>query len=891
MQWLKRFQRVLALKKYKWPLFAILFCCFASAILGDSTAESLLLAHCDMRSIPGMFLVNAVFLFISSSVLMSLIDRVDRGRFFIILTFGHGCMLLLIKYALVLHLPLLYPFLFSYAYVTKILLFLIFWTLANDLVDSRKASAEFPFIAAGGTLGAIAVSFTVPWLMKVTIAENLLVVWSALIVLLGVLFIPVQKSFGVSFKAVSDKQKHAVRNFKSVLDDLKLVKQEPLLWNMAIFYFFLFFVVINQQYAFYAQLKGHLSNAKHLASFLGYFNGSSMFATFILQITVAGYVIKKIGSTRAMLFLPAVLCLIFIVLAYMGFVPGMHEAGAQSNAGHWLFWCVVLGMGLRVAFFDSFFSPNFQVFFSSLPHDVRGRGKLSIEGVVKPLAIICASIWLLFIAPLLPFWVAMAILFYCSVGMFIQTFRIRKKYAESLSRNLTGFKSKQLSKLFNFVDLSQEDNFLTTLSRVLEKEEYEIKKYMIEILIEMKTKESISVLLDYLDHCDEITRATIISSLGTLKKEDLRELFVRHLHDPDKRVVANSILALGACGSIEINNELVPFLHDPDNRVRANTVVVLWPMWTPEKRKKIGALLMEMLESKNSDACASGLYAIGEIRSREFLTCLKGLGAKELPFLISDNKIWKQYIDAVAKSGDEGGLDILLSLSDKVSRKKMNDVVAALGDIMKKGYSCDRFMERLAKETYLHRGLMLRALCEGRGFPGKEHDDMLQEMALVEVKAIYSDWISLNTLDTRAELAGIKLLRMAIFEESINERLRTVVHISALLDKSGRIWAVVPRLYHSNRHVRAQAFELLDNVGDIRTNRWLLRLLDTNDVATHSKEGALTFKIRSKSLMAVVSEYINGHHDWLKECASYAASSLFAATNDSRWERLTIQRT
>ena len=148
MQWLKRFQRVLALKKYKWPLFAILFCCFASAILGDSTAESLLLAHCDMRSIPGMFLVNAVFLFISSSALMSLIDRVDRGRFFIILTFGHGCMLLLIKYALLLHLPLLYPFLFSYAYVTKILLFLIFWTLANDLVDSRKASAEFPFIAA-----------------------------------------------------------------------------------------------------------------------------------------------------------------------------------------------------------------------------------------------------------------------------------------------------------------------------------------------------------------------------------------------------------------------------------------------------------------------------------------------------------------------------------------------------------------------------------------------------------------------------------------------------------------------------------------------------------------------------------------------------------------------
>ena len=649
MQWLNRVRRMPLLTKYKWPLFAILFFCFAGAILGDSTAESLLLAHCDMRAIPSMFLVNAVFLFVASSILMSLIDRVDRGRFFIILTFGHGGMLLLIKCALLLHMPLLYPFLFSYAYVTKILLFLMFWTLANDLVDSRRASAEFPFIAAGGTLGAIAVSFTIPWLMKVTVAENLLVIWGILVILLGLLFLPVQKSFGVSFKAASDKQKHAARNIKSLLEDLKLIKQEPLLWNMAIFYFFLFFVVINQQYAFYAQLKGHLSNTKQLASFLGYFNGSSMFATFILQVTVAGFVMKKIGSTRSMLFLPAILCFVFVILAYLGFAPGMHGSATDNAAGRTLFWCVVLGMGLRVAFFDSFFSPNFQVFFSSLPHDVRGRGKLSIEGVIKPLAIVCASVWLLFVAPLLPFGVAMAILFYCSVGMFIQTFRIRKKYAESLARNLTGYKSKQLSKLFNFVDLAKEENFLTTLSRVLEKEEYEIKKYMIEILIEMKTKESIGVLLEYLDHCDEITRATIISSLGPLKNKDLRGLFMRHLKDPDKRVVANSILALGAYESIETIKDLEPFLQDPDNRIRANTVVVLWPIWTQEKRKQLSALLLEMLGSKKADACASGLYALGEMRSREFLPCLRDLLAKELPLLLSDTKIWKQYIGAVAK--------------------------------------------------------------------------------------------------------------------------------------------------------------------------------------------------------------------------------------------------
>ena len=262
-------------REHTWSLFTLLMVLFAAAILGDSTAESLLLSHVDMRLIPNMFLVNAVFLFLTSTLLMSVIDRADRGIFFIILVFAHCLVLFLIREALHLHASILYPILFSYAYVSKIILFLLFWTMANDLIDSRNASVRFPFIAAGGTLGAIVVSFTIPWLLKVIAAENLLFVWAALVAVLGVFFVPVRQSFGTSLMASSDKEKHASRNIKNLGHDLKLVYQEPLLSSMALFYFILFFILINQHYSFYGQLKSRFVNAKELASFLGYFNGCS----------------------------------------------------------------------------------------------------------------------------------------------------------------------------------------------------------------------------------------------------------------------------------------------------------------------------------------------------------------------------------------------------------------------------------------------------------------------------------------------------------------------------------------------------------------------------------------------------------------------------------------
>jgi hypothetical protein len=68
--------------------------------------------------------------------------------------------------------------------------------MANDCIDARSAGREFPFIAAGGTVGAIGVSFTIPMLLKAIEPHTLLLIWGLLSLLLMLLFLRLRAPFG-----------------------------------------------------------------------------------------------------------------------------------------------------------------------------------------------------------------------------------------------------------------------------------------------------------------------------------------------------------------------------------------------------------------------------------------------------------------------------------------------------------------------------------------------------------------------------------------------------------------------------------------------------------------------------------------------------------------------
>jgi HEAT repeat protein len=872
------------LKTHKWPFFLILFCCFASAILGDSTAEALLLANFGSRFVPQLYLVNALFLFLTSTMMISLIDRTDRGLFFLGFAVVHGCVLLLVRLAIFTNASFLFLPLFSYAYVTKILLFMMFWTLANDLIDSRRAGREFPFIAAGGTLGAIGVSFSIPWLLKLLPAENLLLIWSGSSLLIAGLFLPIRHSFRNFFRPTSEHVKRQFFNPKMMAQDIQLVRSEPLLWNMAILYFLLFFIIPNQHFTFYSALKQHYSGSLHQASdiarFLGYFTGISMFLTFLLQITIAGKVLKKVGSTRSLFILPSVLAVVFAALSIISLMGGK-EGLANEEFFAVLFWSIVLGVGTRIAFFDSFFSPNFQIFFSSLPKSIRGRGKLALEGVIKPLAIVGAGIWLGVVAPRVPLHVQMGVLLIVSLALIVQTLRLKRTYTQSLAHHLRSFSTRNTQWLSCVVNnMPRETIFLELLKDILNKEEHGVKEYIIELLTVINSSESKKLLLDHLSTSEPRTRANIVSALAGLHDPSLRDTFLGLLTtDADERVLANSILALSIYQDSEVTGRIERLLSHPHPRIRANATIVLWPRWQEVDRERLISVLKEMLASPLNREKSSALYALGEIGIAGLIEEFERFYEQYRARIFSNRSIWKQFIIGLAKSGNPRSIPVLLRLIDGSSKKQKNDIAVALRLLLRKGMYIDHFIKGLQNYNFLQRGVVLKAIASHRFSRSRETIRLLQGMARDEIDAVYSDWIAFATLDGMHH-AGVELLRHAIVEESINERMQNLFYLASMLDATGEIKRVIHRLHHANKYVQARAFEVLDNTGDYKTNRWIIKLLETTDAAVHNREAIATLKLKPKTPASVVSEFSRSPNAWVRQCSSYAAISLSNTTSE-----------
>ncbi len=855
----------------KYPLFALLFLCFAGSILGDSCAEALLLANFSASIIPRMYLVNALLLFASAALIMPVIDRIDRKVFFTSFTIVHGCILMVVWAVVQSGVNFLYIPLFSYAYVSKILLFLLFWTLANDLTDSRQAGGDFPFIAAGGTLGAIGISFAIPVLLKFVDAVHLLPIWACLSVGVGIGFAPILRPRRELFRPMK-KQLNAsgLSRFQSLVGDAKLLWNQPLLRTMSILYFLLFVLILSQQFSFYQVIRGRFQQAGRLAGFLGYFNGISMAGTFMLQLTISGRIHKTIGSTRSMFLLPAALCTVFGGLLVIAL---FFQTSPRISV---LFWAVVVGVALRIAFFDSFFTPNFQVFFSSLPQEIRGRAKLAVEGVVKPVAIGIASLWLLVAPVFLPFWALTAIYLVSSILMIVLVFRLRRDYTRSLTQYLAGFNIRRKKGVLDLDQLAGSENIYRALEQMLETENMETAGVVVEVLAQMNSPESLAVLKEYMVRANSYIRSRIISALTPLRKEELKPLFRSLLADTDYRVIANAVLALAAYEDDKVNAGLSIFVHHQNNRVRANALVALWKSSDPGEREEYVKTLNRMLESESTRENASGLYVLSELKlEKEAQKYLIDYFNRYKESIRNERSVWKWYLRAVGRNISESLLDTLETLVDSAGQRRRTDLAHFYCCALCDGYRIENYMRRMQNSQGIVRELYLEGLflTKRNGFFPDLNAQSLVSIAKQERKEIYTAYHALQIINDRIG-KPMELLRYAIRELYVDRKILALQYIAAILDSSGQISTILHRLNHDNNHVRGRALEVLDNTGNSKVNRWLLELLDTAEPLAYPRDIQALETGTFGNVDAVLSHYEKQPDRWIKMCVCNVKQSL-----------------
>lgn len=798
-----------------------------------------------------LFSLNAVFLFLFSLSMISLIDRVDRGKLFSRFLLIHSIILISAWVLILFHVKWIVIPLFSYAYVSKIFTFLLFWTLANDIVDSRKAARDFPRIAAGGTLGAITISFLIPQIVGKIDAEYLLPLWASLNGLVLILFQPIRKQFGKNFLPTKEPGRQKSKVTK-MLDDVVTIGKDPLLISMASFYFLLFFVLLNQQYGFYNVLKSRYHQATELSSFLGYFNGVSMIITFLLQMTLSGFVIRKIGSTRAMLILPIVFSVVFLFLGLSPFF-GISQEGTDTV--NLLFWGTVSGLGLRIAVFDSFYSPNFQIFFSSLPKAIRGRGKIALEGVVKPVAMLLASLWLTLIIPKLPHSLETLVLIISSITMVFLTLLMRKQYTKSLTRYLSDFRTKGGAEVSKQL---KDHNVVQRIESTLQNESHNVQCYMIELLGDINSQPATNVLIKLLYKKDEKLLPTIIDALAPKGVPHLKRTFKELLSHENPLIIREAMLALA-----EFADEkpvLLTFLHSNHLELKLTVIELLWWDVPRSTQKEMLEEIEEGLQSVQADKVYRTLDLCGHIDAPELTDKIPIRFPEFNDPLLQNQKGWNRFTAALSDLEGVVILDWILRNSAGISAAKLPSLIPAVANIIKTGYTAEKVLRRMSGARREERFLLSGALLEiGNAVTSQKRK--IRTLFSEERKQLGLHKENLSLLKSEPSAT---LLIHAIEEELLSLHLQTAIALVALLDKKGEIQHVSKRLLSTKQSIRSRALEVFDNVGDMRLNNQLIQHFTP----------IVPLPFSEPEFLKTVQSYTHYPNSWIQECATFTVDSF-----------------
>ncbi len=791
--------------RYRIDFFVLLFFTFAAAIIGDNATEALILSQNSSDLVSRMFSVNATILFLFSFLSMSLVDRFNRGKLFqlFVALYGvviFGAWLLASTGAEWVFIPL-----YTIGYSGKIFTFFFVWTMANDVSDARKGLRDFPIIAAGGTLGAIITTFSIPSVVSRISTGQLLFLWLIPLIIVFFLTHRVRKRYDVFFRRKDRERRKITITPRALFGNLKTVFQEPLLRGMAIAYFLIFFLVFNQQYLFYTVLKEKLVDAVHISRFLGYFTGISLTATFLLQIAIAGPITRKLGVIRTLYLLPIALTIAFSLLL----------AGYNST-GVLLFNAVIAGLALRIAFFDSFFSPSYQNFFSSLPAHLRGNSKLAIDGVIKPVAMISSTIWIHFIEPGKFSFIVLVIV---AIGALSSIIRLKKRYIATLVKYLTGYRNNSALSISQEAQLFNSKEGLTELRSVLNDNIYEVQRFAIDLLVAIDSERSVEALTSRFYNRSGEVQAYIATALEKSKRSEV----VPFLYDvlsltPFPRVVANTIWTLGEMNVAE-TSRLVAFVKSETPRIRGNCIVILsrsGGLTDEEQEMQLRAMLYHSSENIQ----ATGLWVASQITmSVELQNDLYSFWIDNSQRIVKNIYLWRQYLNVVISLGNHFLLSQMVRFYSQLDELKQD--VIQFGLIKYGKVNGIEALVQLENDAEgLSQAIILDAICDSEELLSSEQADRVTQFADKEFRlAIEARNINGFLIEKYSEHT---LFREVIFEHELELHLKNLFTCALILDRSGKLRSLKDQFMLDDGSLNPKVIEILDTIRSNKVNRQLV---------------------------------------------------------------------
>lgn len=469
------------------------------------------------------------------------------------------------------------------------------WTLAGRLLDVRQAKRLFGLIGLGYWLAIAAGGFLIASVVAVLGTANLLVL-ATISLLLGMVFqLATLRRYGAPLEVPPQPSREAPA--KSAAAGLLRGRYVLLFLALVVVWWVGFFFVDN---IFYDRAVLQFPDPDQLATSLGNLFAACGVLGLIITTFFTGPVLNRYGLRTGLFILPLVLAVS---------VGGIALGGALGLVAIALFALAALAKVSSISLGFTIDLAAHTLLYQPLPAERRADIQTAADGVVQPLAIGLAGLFLLVFNTILGFRaIQLSFLFLVVAAAWLAiVLALGREYPAALARAL------RKRHLGGSTTAFVEQAYGAALHESLDSPHPAAVIFGLNLLEQADPALLAPALPGLLEHpSPEVRGAALdcVERLGLVRA--LPGVRQRVIEEPVPEVRGPAVRVLSALGGAEVIEEILPYLDDPDERLRRGAMVGLLRGAGIEGALSVGQKLLRMVASPEPAERALAAQVLGE---------------------------------------------------------------------------------------------------------------------------------------------------------------------------------------------------------------------------------------------------------------------------------------
>ncbi len=793
---------------------------------------------------------------------------------------------------------------YVWAAIVFVMLVSQFWSFAAHVLDARQAKRLFGPFATGGLLGGIAGGQIARIGTGIVGTRNTLLV-AAGVILLGVVVNALLRRTSIVGERPDERAGRAEAADASPAG-FRLIFQSPHLRFIGLV--ILLSVAVTQivDLQFNWAVERATTSLQERTQWFGNFVSLLSLVALVFQLFFTSKIHSTLGVGVAMRILPATIGLgSLAILLSSGFSPELLlPAVLALKVGE---------SGVRYSVDQS----TRELLFLPIPSAIRIRAKvlldvLLLRGAEGIAALLLLPVALGFLDPVQVSWLTLALV----VGWLFAAGGAYRTYVGSFRDSL---KEGTLDAVvpINLSDIRTVELLVQSLGSADSRQVL----HSLEVLDKNGRGHLVPPLLLY--HDDAEVRRRTLQVLASAGRRDATPLVERRLGDDNHEVRAEAIRVLTEFNAVDASVLMMPRLREADPKVRAAAVACLITHGAEPGAEMARVALRDMLKDANPESRAEAIRAIGAIRSNEFETfLLQGLDdpdpnvAREgiyavrrlverlgfnplyLPRLVSllqNRRLKLDAREALVSFGDEAVAILAHFMKDREEsifvRRSLPKTLARIGGPQAVSALVDSLIE--AEDAFL-RAQIVEALAIVREEVHRLGATSRIEQAIESEAQRYlgrlSELLTVGGDEARLEAPlptwdwRDQNLLAQMLAEKMEDHLRTLFGLLALLYPPQDVWAAHRSLLSGKRVLRTHALEYLENrlTGTVR--RRVFAVIGDVTVKEKLRVASREFGVQRLSLEKAISRLLDEGRNGDADARALSVAALYTVYTEQLTE-------